>query len=230
MDLILSSGYLAFARHAGVLAAVEEARLDIDGLCGTSSGALAAALWAAGLSAERVAAELSALPPMGYVKPHWRLWRGMFLLDPMVEHLRGLVPPRVEDLERPFAAGVVADGQHRLIDSGPLPEVVAASCAVPYLFAPVTLDGTPCRDGGALDRTGLDAWRRRRPGAELLLHLVERSGPGADPEGLDDVLVVRTPRSGGSLWSLGDFEGQRREALSLARGALASRLTGTSEG
>lgn len=38
--------------------------------------------------------------------------------------------------------GVVdSEGQYRLVDSGPLPEAVAASAAIPYIFAPVNVPG-----------------------------------------------------------------------------------------
>ena len=38
--------------------------------------------------------------------------------------------------------GVVSkDGEYRLIDSGPLPEAVAASAAIPYIFNPVHIPG-----------------------------------------------------------------------------------------
>ena len=47
-DLVLSSGFLAFARHVGVLRAVERSGQDVTGVCRTSSGALVGALWAAG--------------------------------------------------------------------------------------------------------------------------------------------------------------------------------------
>ena len=62
-DLILSSGYLAFARHVGFLRAVETAGVEVGAICGTSSGALAAALWAAGMPARELGAELSAHRP-----------------------------------------------------------------------------------------------------------------------------------------------------------------------
>ncbi len=43
-----------------------------------------------------------------------------------------------------FAVGVVsADGRYRLIDSGPLPEAVAASAAIPYIFEPLQIPGQP---------------------------------------------------------------------------------------
>jgi len=44
-DLILSSGYCAFARQVGVLAAVEDFKIPIDRCVGTSSGSLAASLY-----------------------------------------------------------------------------------------------------------------------------------------------------------------------------------------
>lgn len=38
--------------------------------------------------------------------------------------------------------GVVsADGRYRLIDSGPLPEAVAASAAIPFVFEPLHIPG-----------------------------------------------------------------------------------------
>ena len=41
-----------------------------------------------------------------------------------------------------FAVGVVSkEGDYRLIDSGPLPEAVAASAAIPWIFNPVNIPG-----------------------------------------------------------------------------------------
>lgn len=53
-----------------------------------------------------------------------------------------MLPPTFDGLERDFAVGVVtADGQHVLIDQGPLPEAVAASAAIPFIFANVDVPG-----------------------------------------------------------------------------------------
>lgn len=49
-----------------------------------------------------------------------------------------------------FAVGVVsADGRYRLIDSGPLPEAVAASAAIPYIFEPLQIPGQPTPEASA---------------------------------------------------------------------------------
>lgn len=43
--------------------------------------------------------------------------------------------------------GVVAsDGRYRLIDSGPLPEAVAASAAIPFIFEPLDIPGSASCD------------------------------------------------------------------------------------
>lgn len=64
--------------------------------------------------------------------------------------------------------GVVdANGRHQVISSGPLPEAVAASAAIPVVFENVHVPGShghanPFMDGGVVDRVGLKAWRQRR--------------------------------------------------------------------
>ncbi|MFT6835603.1 MAG: putative acylesterase/phospholipase RssA [Francisellaceae bacterium] len=35
-DIILSSGYLGFARHIGFLKALEKNKISVDAICGTS--------------------------------------------------------------------------------------------------------------------------------------------------------------------------------------------------
>lgn len=43
-----------------------------------------------------------------------------------------------------FAVGVVSkNGEYRLIDSGALPEAVAASAAIPFVFEPLAVPGDP---------------------------------------------------------------------------------------
>lgn len=208
VDLVLSSGFLAFSRQAAFLAAVEDAGLPVDGLCGTSSGALAGALWASGLSADAVLAELTARVPLATVALHARPWRGLLSMGPVIARLRDVLPATFEALPRPFGVGVVTPAGHAVLTSGPLPEAVAASCAIPWLFAPVDIAGVACADGGVADRTGLAAWRAHRGERPTILHLVERTSGAIGGALPDDVRVVRSPRSGAKLWSLGDIAGQ----------------------
>jgi predicted acylesterase/phospholipase RssA len=223
MDLVLSSGFLAFARHLGVLRALEERGQTIDGICGTSSGALIGALWAAGHDTTRITELVTTKRPMAWLRPHWTIWRGAFSTRAFLGFLRDMLPPTFKALERPFGVGVCgADGSHCLLTSGSLPEAVAASCAVPYLFAPVTVDGVAYRDGGASDRLGVNAWRAHRGPRDTIVHLVERSLGSSKTTDCGDACVIRTPRSGASFWSLGPVEAQIQEAHQLAMSALIS--------
>mmetsp|Transcript_20160 Transcript_20160/g.36221 ORF Transcript_20160/g.36221 Transcript_20160/m.36221 type:complete len:797 (-) Transcript_20160:1681-4071(-) len=167
-DIVLSSGFLAFAHHSGFLKAIEESGVKIGGVMGTSAGALTGSLFCAGYSADEVAAHLSKERPALMLRPSLSPWKGGILtLSGVVERLRDLLPPTFEELKLEFAVGVVtADGRHFVIDSGPLPEAVAASAAIPFVFEGVDIPGLrplgPFKDGGVVDRVGLKAWRNRR--------------------------------------------------------------------
>ena len=93
----------------------------------------------------QVAAELSRVPPRDLLIPCKQPWQGIFSLERVVDRLRELLPPTFEDLHQEFAVGVVSRrGQHLLINSGPLPEAVAASAAIPFIFGPVAIPGRFC--------------------------------------------------------------------------------------
>jgi predicted acylesterase/phospholipase RssA len=229
VDLVLSSGFLAFAAQAGFLAAVEDVGLEVEGVCGTSSGALAGALWSAGMPAEELFHELCQRTPLAWVTPHLCVWRGLFRLDPVVASLAEQLPERFEDLPHAFGAGVAAGAEAVLLTEGPLVSAVAASCAVPYLFVPVDVGGRTFVDGGAVDRTMLGAWRALRPGRTVVLHFLEPShGAPGGSEGLAD-LVVRSPRSGAKLWSLGDARGRFDAARTRTRDLLEAWHGGSAD-
>jgi predicted acylesterase/phospholipase RssA len=59
-DLVLSSGFLAFANHCGFLAAVDEVGLPVNAVMGTSAGALSGSLYCAGYSPVQVRPQLPA--------------------------------------------------------------------------------------------------------------------------------------------------------------------------
>ena len=221
IDVVLSSGFLAFARHLGFLSAIEASGLEVQGVCGTSSGALIGSMWASGMSLDAIRAELTTEPPARMIQGHWRLWRGLFIFDRVLVRLKELLPPRFEDLDRPFGVGVRGPGKrHVLLTSGALPEAVAASCAIPFVFAPVCVDGVYYQDGGAVDRYGIAPWMAFRGDVVPVVHRVEAS-LGREGEGaLDGLTVAHTPRSGASFWNLGDVQGQIEEARALTEAAL----------
>ena len=218
-DLILSSGFLCFSAHAGFAAALEERSLRPDAYVGTSSGALAAAMLAAGFSSEELAYQLSKQRPIALTRPA-KPWRGVASTRKLEARMREVLPATFEELERPLALGVYRTCRGEklplLLTSGDLPSAVAASCAVPKVFSRVRIGLERYADGGAVDRTGVAAWRKWRPGKRALVNLVSDLPPpelgprdGFTQEGSDDLTVVRTPRAHASFLSLGAFEEER---------------------
>lgn len=205
MDIILSSGFLAFASHIGFLRALEEAQIPVSGVCGTSSGALVGALWLAGLSSQEIEEELFRTRPLTNLSLHPFFWKGLFSLEKLTTRMNVLLPADFSSLRLPFGVGVCrADWEHELAMAGPLAPFVVASCSIPYLFTPTEIGGIRYCDGGARDRIGAKAWRSTHS-APCLVHLVERSRGAKNEDGLDGCSVVRSPRSGASFWSFGAY-------------------------
>jgi len=239
VDLLLSSGFLAFGRHIGFLEAISEAEVSVHGVYGTSSGALVGAMWAAGLSTDDILAEVTARRPIDWMTVSWTPWAGVFDLSPMVDRLRELLPPTFEALSAVgrsrLAVGVRRrSGAFAFVSSGDLPGAVAASCAIPWVFRKVTLqlgDGAePCDDGGAVDRLGMASWRGLAPpDRRAIVHLVDRSAGAESDDNLSDVAVVRTPRSGAGFWSLGDVRARADVARERTRGVLSGGVVPTED-
>ncbi|HEY5962294.1 MAG TPA: patatin-like phospholipase family protein [Polyangiaceae bacterium] len=226
MDLILSSGFLAFARHLGVLHAIERRGVPFQALVGTSSGALVGALVQAGHSLDRIGALLSENAPLHYMRPHAKPWQGVCTMRPLARILRTLLPRTFEELPKPLALGVRDEaGQHRLLFEGDLLSAVMASIAIPYVFPAILRDGHRYVDGGVTDRTGIAAWQAWRPRQSAIVHVVERSRGKDVPFDVANTFVVRTPRSHARFWSLGAFATQTAEARALAEAQLAQHFT-----
>ena len=217
MDLILSSGFLAFATHCGFLDAIDDRQIAVDALCGTSSGALVGALWISGLRGDALARELSSQAPIRNLAFSKTPWRGLFSMKPLLEKLDRLLPATFDRLPLPFAVGVTkSDGQHRLISSGPLPLAVAASCALPYIMNPIHVDGTACRDGALSNRIGIAAWRGFRGNKETLLHFIPRPGGICRNDHelnreWPNLRICHSPAARANFFSLKDFEQQRKQ-------------------
>ena len=227
-DLVLSSGFLAFANHSGFLRGVEESGARVRGVMGTSAGALTGSLFCAGYTAEDILRETTKDPPWKLVRPNLCFWKGLLRLDAVVHRLRELLPATFEELQTDFACAVLdAEGNYVLVDSGPLPEAVAASAAIPFLFARVDIPGRenegPFADGGAMERVGLLPWRAREGCDASVLALCHVNSKSFGPlSGNDDLTgvppslnfeVVESPKSGVTLLSLGDWEGQYERAV-----------------
>lgn len=154
-NLALSSGFFGFYAHAGFLSALEDAGLTPRLITGSSAGALAGGLWAAGVSAGAMRDVLLKLERRDF----WDPALGLGLLKGRLfrQRLNELLPvSAIEDAQVPLAISVFDIWSRRTVvrTAGDVATAIHASCALPGLFHPVWIDGRPYSDGGILDRPG----------------------------------------------------------------------------
>lgn len=159
LAVCLGSGGKHGYAHIGAIRAFDRLGLKPDIVCGTSAGAIAGVLWAAGHGADRIeeivnetdwyTGQLPRIPVLGI----GRLDSLRELIDRHVGHRR------IESLPTRFAA-VATDldtGQPVLLDQGSTGQVVAASASVPLRYEPVTIGGKRLVDGALSAPVPVDA-------------------------------------------------------------------------
>lgn len=167
LGLALSSGGARGLAHVGVLQVLEENGIEIHAISGSSMGSYVGALWAAGFSGDDLV-ELA--EEMHDKRQLWKLadpifppTSGLFHGLKAKAHLeRSLGDLRFEDLTRKLLI-ITADldtKERIVLRSGKISDAVHASCAMPGIIAPVTLNGRRCVDGGIVDPIPVGALRK----------------------------------------------------------------------
>ena len=158
IGLALGCGGAKALVHMGVLKVLEDHDIPIHAVAGCSMGAYVGALWASGISADKMihlAAEMRdkdsfkkladpAVPPI----------KGLFYGNKLKAHLEKTIgSPKIQELDRIFIAiAANLDTYQRVVfNRGDLLEAVHASCAMPGIIVPVTVNGVRCVDGGVVD-------------------------------------------------------------------------------
>lgn len=164
IGLALGSGAARGLAHIGVLKVLEEARIPIAAIAGTSIGAMIGALYAAGVplaQLEEIARNVD--------------WRDLArLVDPVLpaaglidgkkvtRFIDELLPvQRFEELRIPFAvtATDVESGEDLFIKQGDLLAAVRAAIAFPGIFTPVRFGERFLVDGGLCNPVPVDVVR-----------------------------------------------------------------------
>ncbi|MBX3233338.1 MAG: patatin-like phospholipase family protein [Labilithrix sp.] len=200
--LTMSSGFFSFYAHTGFLSVLEEEGLLPARISGSSAGALVGGAWAAGLPAAELALELERLERRDFWDPG--VGPGLLRGRLFRERLDRLLPVATfAETRVPVAVSVfeIRGRTTRVIERGDLAPAIHASCAVPFLFHPVTIEGRRYYDGGILDRPGLMGM----PDAEervLFHHIASRSPwrlasePLPSRVGMVTLAIDDLPRSG----------------------------------
>ncbi len=157
VGLALGSGAAYGFSHIGVLEVLEREDISVDIICGSSMGALVAALWALGYSSEKIlclarefAQRIGRISLGGFSFP----WQGLIKAKHL-EHISKRIfgEKTFYDVKRnlKIVAFDFTKKEVVVLDKGFLYKAVAASCAIPGIFEPVRFKEELLLDGGILN-------------------------------------------------------------------------------
>ncbi len=147
--LCLGSGGIRGFTHIGVLKALEENHLQVQAFFGTSVGSLVSVFSASGLTAsqiEKIALSLGIFDLLDLTFPQNGFIKGIKLKKIIQKHV---LQKNIQDLLVPvcITATHSKTGGLILFETGEISERVQASCAIPNIFRPVTIDQIEYLDG-----------------------------------------------------------------------------------
>lgn len=156
ITLVLGGGGARGLAHIGILKILEENKIQISTIIGTSIGALVGGMYAAGLNANQLKEIAIGLNHTSLVKLFSPKFSSYGLLDS--NHIRAFLKkhinePLIENLQIPFFA-VSTDlmtGEEVVINRGSLIESIIASISIPGIFVPSFYNGRYLVDGGLVD-------------------------------------------------------------------------------
>jgi len=187
IGVVFSSGFFGFFAHAGCLKALEELGIKPVGYAGTSSGAIAAAFAASGLSAERISAILFNLRKQDFWDPEpWyktavsalKLFRGSLgylegvRFRNLVEY--NLPVKQFQELKTPcvIVGANITKKRREVFTTGNISDAVQASGTIPWTFKMKKIGEDYFLDGGLIDKAPLDALRAHVPVDVILVHYI----------------------------------------------------------
>ncbi len=152
LGVALSGGGARGFAHIGALRALEERGIKPDILAGTSAGSIVAALYADGYTPHhilRLFSDLNVRELVDVTLPKMSLLK----FDKFINFLESRLHARnVEELKIPtlIIATDFDNGKSVVFEQGALSTCIAASCAIPIVFAPIIIDDIHYVDGGVL--------------------------------------------------------------------------------
>jgi NTE family protein len=152
VGLALSGGGAKGFAHAGVIQALEERGIRPDVIAGTSAGSIVGALYADGCSPVEII-ELFNKASFSKFVTISSSRSGLFRIDHFKKSLKSKLKAKTfEELRIPtyINATDMVHGKNVFFNSGPLLDVIIASCSIPILFEPIEIEGVDYSDGGLI--------------------------------------------------------------------------------
>jgi NTE family protein len=153
IGLVLSGGGIRGVAHLGVLQALTERGVKISRMSGTSAGAIAAAFFAQGYAPKDILKIVSDAPLFKQLRPSFT-GAGLLSILKVGSLLRPYFPDNAFDkLKIPVTVAAVdlSEGKALYFNEGDLCTCLLASCCLPGIFKPITINGHMFVDGGVLN-------------------------------------------------------------------------------
>jgi NTE family protein len=190
IGLALGGGFARGVAHIGVLKVLEEEKIPISIVAGTSVGALIGALYCGGMSAAELEDVATHVRFRDFAR--WTVSRYGFATNQrMIGFLnRVLKVKNFEELHIPLAVTATdfSTGEGVVFHSGPLIDPVRASCAYPGMFLPVNIRGRLLVDGMLAHAVPTVPLREMGADRVLAVYLRGRWTTAAGPRHVFDVI------------------------------------------
>ena len=180
--LVLGGGAARGFAHVGVIRALEQEKIPVDLIVGTSVGSLIGAIYASDLNSfdlEWTAFSLQKEDLFDYGVLTAVMGMGLAKGDKLEAFVKSKVATQdIEQLKLPFAA-VATDlnwGTKVVLDHGSIARAVRASSAIPGVFQPVSHMGKILVDGGVVDNIPISVARAKGADVVVAVDISENVG------------------------------------------------------
>ena len=204
IGIALGGGSARGFAHIGVLQALDEAKVPIGVVAGTSAGSLVGAFYAAGFSPwkmQEVALKVRDIDVADLSSGNKRGMIGGAALKRLVNGFLNNMP--IEKMPRRFAAVAtdLANGEKVAIQRGDTGAAVVASCSIPGVFIPALFEGRELVDGGLTSPVPVAV--ARELGADTVIAVDVGGRPSSKPRsGLYEIILQSFEIMGRSLAQL----------------------------
>jgi len=201
IGIALGGGSARGFAHIGVLQALDEAKVPIRIVAGTSAGSLVGAFYAAGFSPwkmQEVALKVRDIDVADLSSGNRRGMLGGAALRRLVNSYLDNMP--IEKMPRQFAAVAtdLATGELVALRRGDTGGAVAASCSIPGVFIPALFEGRELVDGGLTSPVPVGV--ARQMGADVVIAVDVGGRPTSKPRsGLYEIILQSFEIMGRSL-------------------------------
>jgi NTE family protein len=163
VGLALSGGGARAIAHLGMMKVLDEQGIKVDRISGASAGALLGALYANGYSADEIFEMVRQTNFFKIVKPALT-WTGLLKLEGAYHELNKYLPDdHFESLKVPLiiSATDIRKGKIKYFKKGQLIRPILASCSIPVVFDPITINGISYMDGGIMDNLPIQPLKKK---------------------------------------------------------------------